>query len=38
VSKSLLDNLTACQVVDDEAAWALSDHCPIALEFRETGT
>jgi hypothetical protein len=23
------------RVVDDEAAWALSDHCPIAPEFRD---
>jgi exonuclease III len=32
-SKPLLPRLVACQVVDDEEAWGLSDHCPIVLEF-----
>jgi exonuclease III len=33
-SPSLISKLTGCEVVHDEAAWALSDHCPIVLEFK----
>ena len=33
VSEPLLASLRTCRVVDDEDAWALSDHCPILLEL-----
>ena len=32
-SGTLADSLIACAAVDDEAAWALSDHCPVIAEF-----
>jgi exonuclease III len=32
VSERLLPRLKDCRVVDEEAAWALSDHCPILLD------
>ncbi len=30
----LLAEVTSCAVVDDAAAWALSDHCPIVVDLR----
>jgi hypothetical protein len=32
-SAALAAGLVACAPVDDEEAWALSDHCPIVAEF-----
>lgn len=33
VSVSLQSTLNECRVVDDAAAWRLSDHCPILLDL-----
>ena len=33
VSAALQPALTKCEIVDTEAAWRQSDHCPILLEF-----
>jgi len=33
VSAALQPALTKCEIVDTEAAWKQSDHCPILLEF-----
>ena len=33
VSKSLVPRLQDCRVIQDASAWALSDHCPIAIEL-----
>ena len=33
VSDSIASKLTECRVVHDDAAWQLSDHCPIVLEL-----
>ena len=35
VSDTIVPKLIGCQVVDEEAAWQLSDHCPIVLELKE---
>lgn len=32
-SEQLATKLTACYAHDNEAAWALSDHCPVVAEF-----
>lgn len=32
-SESIVHTMKKCQVVDEEGAWNLSDHCPIALEL-----
>jgi hypothetical protein len=32
-TRALADGLATCAAVDDEAAWALSDHCPVIAEF-----
>jgi hypothetical protein len=32
-TRALASSLTSCAPVDDEAAWALSDHCPVVAEF-----
>jgi len=34
VSESVVSTLSECQVIDAAAAWELSDHCPILLEFK----
>ncbi len=31
--KALAPSLISCAPVDDEQAWALSDHCPVIAEF-----
>lgn len=31
VGRGLVDTVRDCQPLDEEAAWALSDHCPVAL-------
>lgn len=33
ISNTMTPKLKACQVVHDEAAWQLSDHCPIVLDL-----
>lgn len=33
VSRSLMPRVKGPRVVDEDAAWALSDHCPIALDL-----
>jgi endonuclease/exonuclease/phosphatase family metal-dependent hydrolase len=33
ISGGLIPALCACRVVDDGAAWELSDHCPILLDL-----
>ncbi len=33
ISNSMTPKLKECRVVHDEAAWQLSDHCPIVLEL-----
>ncbi len=33
VSDSLVSKLARCEVVQDAAAWKLSDHCPLVLEL-----
>lgn len=33
VSDSIASKLTGCRVVHDDAAWRLSDHCPIVIEL-----
>jgi endonuclease/exonuclease/phosphatase family metal-dependent hydrolase len=35
VSKSLVSAVVACHVVNDQAASALSDHCPVVLDLRD---
>jgi exonuclease III len=35
VSESIVPTLNDCRVIDDAAAWQLSDHCPIVLEVDE---
>jgi endonuclease/exonuclease/phosphatase family metal-dependent hydrolase len=35
-SEALLTRVVACEVHDEEAAWALSDHCPIVLDLADT--
>ena len=37
-SPPMVSRLTRSQVVHDDAAWKLSDHCPLVLEFDELGT
>jgi len=32
-SRALAPSLISCAPVDDEQAWALSDHCPVIAEF-----
>jgi exonuclease III len=34
-SDKLVSRLVSCDVVQDAAAWELSDHCPLVLEFAE---
>lgn len=34
ISNAMLPRLLECRVVHDEAAWALSDHCPVVLDLR----
>jgi exonuclease III len=34
-SKPVVSRVRSCEVVDDEPAWALSDHCPIVLELAD---
>lgn len=36
-SPSMVSWLTRSQVVHDDAAWQLSDHCPVILDFDEHG-
>ncbi|HET7690504.1 MAG TPA: endonuclease/exonuclease/phosphatase family protein [Nocardioidaceae bacterium] len=35
-SESMARNLVACSVLDDDAYWALSDHCPVLARFAFT--
>jgi exonuclease III len=32
-SESIVHRMKECQVVDEDVAWKLSDHCPIVLEL-----
>ena len=32
-TQPVLAELSSCVVVDDEAAWALSDHCPVVVDL-----
>jgi hypothetical protein len=32
ISEPLVPSFRECRVVHDEAAWALSDHCPILID------
>ena len=34
-SEPLLAQVTACKVWEEDAAWALSDHCPIVIDVRD---
>jgi exonuclease III len=36
ISKNLVSKLQRCDVVHTDDAWALSDHCPVVLDFAET--
>ena len=32
-SEQVLQQLSGCTVLDEAAAWALSDHCPIVIDL-----
>lgn len=34
-SEQVLQQLSECTVLDEAAAWALSDHCPIVIDLRD---
>ena len=34
-SEQVLQQLSGCTVLDEAAAWALSDHCPIVIDLRD---
>lgn len=34
VSSQLLPQVTSCKVWDEDAAWALSDHCPVVVDLQ----
>ena len=37
-SQPVLAELSSCVVVDDVAAWALSDHCPVVVDFNTSAS